>query len=63
MAIIPKPSLVQYEALFDVSRQSKDARKRHHEFVMDNVDHDQHSAVGVGFVLKYQMPMAVMAIL
>ena len=35
MAIIPKPSLVQYEALFDVFRQSKDARKRHHEFVMD----------------------------
>ena len=46
MAIIPKPSLVQYEALFDASRQSKDARKCHHEFVMDNVDNDQRSAFG-----------------
>ncbi len=46
MAIIPKKYQVRYEALFDASRHSKDARKCHHEFVMDNVDNDQSSAVG-----------------
>ena len=45
-AIIPLQYLVRYEALYDASKQSKDARKRHHEFVMDNVDNDQSSAVG-----------------
>jgi len=45
-AIIPPQFLVRYEALYDASKQSKDARKRHHEFVMDNVDNDQSSAVG-----------------
>ena len=45
MAIIPKKYQVLYEALFDASRHPKDARKRHHEFVMDNVDNDQPSAV------------------
>ena len=45
-AIIPPQYLVRYEALYDASKRSKDARKRHHEFVMDNLDNDQSSAVG-----------------
>ena len=45
-AIIPKPSLVRYEALYDASMQTKGARKRHNEYVMDYVENDQSSAVG-----------------
>jgi hypothetical protein len=45
-AIIPPQYLVQYEALYDASTYAKEARKCHHEFVMDNVVNDQSSAVG-----------------
>ena len=52
MADIPNQYWVQYQAA-----QSKDARKRHHEFVMDNVDNDQRSAVGT--LLDWQWGLTV----
>ena len=45
-AVIPPNYLLQYEALYHASTNSKEARKRHNEFVMDNVVTDQSSAVG-----------------
>jgi hypothetical protein len=45
-AVIPPNYLLQYEALYHASTNSKEARKRHNKFVMDNVVTDQMSAVG-----------------
>ncbi len=45
-AVIPPNYLLQYEASYHASTNSKEARKRHNEFVMDNVVTDQIFAVG-----------------
>ncbi len=45
-AVIPPNYLLRYEALYHVSTNSKEARKHHNEFVMDNVVTDQSSPVG-----------------
>ncbi len=45
-AVIPPNYLLRYEALYHASTNSKEARKCHNEFVMDNVVTDHISAVG-----------------
>jgi hypothetical protein len=45
-AVISPNYLLRYEALYHALTNSKEARKRHNEFVMDNVVTDQISAVG-----------------
>ncbi len=45
-AVILPNYLLQYEALYHASTNSKEVRKHHNEFVMDNVVTDQSSAVG-----------------
>ncbi len=45
-AVIPPNYLLQYEELYHASTNSKEARKHHNKFVMDNVVTDQISAVG-----------------
>ena len=49
-AMIPNNYFIRYKALHDESKQSKDARKLHNEFVKGYVDNDQSSAVELSWI-------------